>query len=141
MMRKILPKTVGCVVVLAMLIVILPANAAVVVVSGAADTDDTYVSVLAGEVDDNFGGSETIIVGDPVVVIDPGEPTEYSITNSRYGLLKWDLSGVAGLAGAGQRVNVDSAKVTVDYQAIVTGVHIDTLDCNGGNFQSHIDYR
>ena len=118
MMRKILPKTVGCVVVLAMLIVILPANAAVVVVSGADDTDDTFVSVVGDEVDLNFGASETIIVGDPVIVIDPGEPTEYSITNSRYGLLKWDLSGVvAALAGPGQRINVDSAKVTVDYQA------------------------
>ena len=117
MMRKTLLKMAGCTAVLAMLIIVFPVKAAVVVVSGTADTEDTYISVTAGEVNFNFGGSDIIMVGDPVVVFNQGEPDEFSVTNSRYGLLKWDLSGVAALAGPGQRVNVDSAKVTVDYQA------------------------
>ena len=115
MTKKILPKVVGCAIALAMLYVALPAAAAVVAISGTADTDDTFVSVVAGEVDLNFGASDTIVVGDPVIVINQGEPEEYSITETRYGLLKWDLSSLAALAGAGQRINVSSADVSISY--------------------------
>lgn len=115
MTRKILIKMAGCVAMLAMLIIALPAEAAVVEVSGGDYTDDTFISGAAGELDTNFGSSEDIIVGDVVVVFNSGEPTEYSITESRYGLLKWDLSGVAALAGANQKIHVNSADVTLTY--------------------------
>jgi len=100
---------VGCMAVLAMLYLTLPAGAAVVAVSGAADTDDTFVTdLINGEINYNYGGSSFIEVGD----ID-GDSDGNS--DNRFGLLKWDVSSVSSLAGPGQRINVSDATVTMYY--------------------------
>ena len=109
MMENILPKIVVCMAVL-VLLAALPASAAVFNVSGAADTEDTWVTdLLNGEVNYNYGGSDFIEIGDK-----DGDGDEYD-DDKRYGLLKWDLSGLAALAGAGQRINVSDATVTLHY--------------------------
>ena len=110
MTRKILPKMVGCVVVLVMLYLTLPAGAAVVAVSGASDTEDTWVTdLINGEVNYNYGGSDFIEIGDK-----DGDGDTYD-DDKRYGLLKWDLSSITALAGAGQRINVSNATVSLSY--------------------------
>ena len=109
MTRKILVKMVGCVAVLAILFAALPARAAVVSISGAAKTDDTFITDIPGQEDYNFGGSSFIEVGD---ISDDPEP---AARDDRFGLVKWDLSAVSALAGPGQKVDVQSATVTMYY--------------------------
>ena len=118
MTKKILPKMVGCVAVLVMLCLSLPAVAAVYNVSGDAATQDTWINDFIPIYDEsdvlvshgqlyNYGGSDFIELGD----LDGDEDTYDD--DQRHGMIKFDLSGLS--VPAGQKVAVNSATLTMYY--------------------------
>lgn len=110
MVKNVFSKVVGCVAVLVMLCLTLPAVGAVVNVSGAVDTQDTWVNdFIDGSKDYNYGASAVIEIGD----LD-GDADTYD-DDQRHGLIKFDLTGVAALATIGQKVVVNSATLTMYY--------------------------